>query len=195
MIETFLQNKTNGNWTEEIELTRAAIKEWNQIKPKFVVICGDLVDDYPGSEPRRSEQLRDFKEVFAELDKNIPLVLLGMKIFFLVNYNFVNFCRYSGGNHDFLNSPTNESVDAYKSDFGDDYFAFWVDGCMFIVINVQFYKNHTEAEELYKEQHKWIDEKLEETKNGFYKHVIVFQHISWFLYNINEPLDPLVRKI
>jgi predicted MPP superfamily phosphohydrolase len=82
MIETFLQNKTNGNWTEEIELTRAAIKEWNQIKPKFVVICGDLVDDYPGSEPRRSKQLEDFKKVFAELDQNIPLVLLGMKFFF-----------------------------------------------------------------------------------------------------------------
>jgi hypothetical protein len=66
---------------------------------------------------------------------------------------------------------------------------------MFIVINVQFYKNHTEVKELYEEQDKWIDEKLEEAKNGSYKHVIVFQHISWFLYNISEPLDPTVRKI
>jgi 3',5'-cyclic AMP phosphodiesterase CpdA len=197
MIETYLQNKTNGNWTEEIDLTRAAIKEWNQIKPKFVVICGDLVNDYPGSEPRRSEQLRDFKKVFAELDKNIPLVLLGIKnsFYFVFVFLKINSVHYSGGNHDLLDSPTDESVDAYKSDFGDDYFSFWVDGCMFIVINVQFYKNHTQVEELHEEQSKWIDEKLEEAKNGSYKHVIVFQHIPWFLHNINEPLDPMVRKI
>jgi hypothetical protein len=81
MIETFLQNKTNGNWTEEIDLTRDAIKEWNAMdpKPKFVVICGDLVDDYPGAEPRRGDQLRDFKNVFSELDSKIPLVLLGLR--------------------------------------------------------------------------------------------------------------------
>ncbi len=84
MIEAFLQNKTNGNWTEEIDLTRAAIKEWNQLKPKFVVICGDLVNDYPGSEPRRKEQLSDFKKVFKELDENIPLVLLGIKKVFIL---------------------------------------------------------------------------------------------------------------
>jgi len=81
MIETFLQNKTNGSWTEEIDLTRAAIKEWNHMipKPKFVVICGDLVDDYPGSEWRRQGQLKSFKDVFRELDKEIPLVILGSR--------------------------------------------------------------------------------------------------------------------
>ncbi len=65
---------------------------------------------------------------------------------------------------------------------------------MFIVINVQFYKDHTQVEELHEEQDKWIDEKLKEAKNGLHKHVIVFQHIPWFLHNINEPLDPYVRK-
>ncbi|CAG2118683.1 unnamed protein product, partial [Medioppia subpectinata] len=78
MIETFLQNKTDGQWGEEIALTQQAITEWNamQPKPKFVVICGDLVDDLPGREPRRAKQIADFKQVFQALDKDIPLVLL-----------------------------------------------------------------------------------------------------------------------
>ncbi|CAG2181784.1 unnamed protein product, partial [Oppiella nova] len=78
MIETFLQNKTDGGWDEEIQLTAQAINEWNAMtpKPKFVVICGDLVDDFPGKEPRRSRQITDFKKVFEKLDNDIPLVLL-----------------------------------------------------------------------------------------------------------------------
>ncbi|CAG2120863.1 unnamed protein product, partial [Medioppia subpectinata] len=91
------------------------------------------------------------------------------------------------GNHDFLNSPTVESVTAYKSHFGDDYFTFWVDGCMFIVINVQFYKDHKNVLALYDEQDKWIAKQLLEAKAGNYKHVVVFQHIPWFLNDINEP--------
>ncbi|CAG2114756.1 unnamed protein product, partial [Medioppia subpectinata] len=95
------------------------------------------------------------------------------------------------GNHDFLNSPTVESVTAYKNQFGDDYFTFWVDGCMFIVINVQFYKDHTNVLALYDEQDQWIDKQLLEAKAGNYKHVVVFQHIPWFLNDINEPLDEM----
>ncbi|CAG2172179.1 unnamed protein product, partial [Oppiella nova] len=114
----------------------------------------------------------DFKKVFEKLDNDIPLVLLG-------------------GNHDFLNSPTVESVTAYKTTFGDDYFTFWIDGVMFIVINVQFYKDNTHVKGLYEEQEVWIDKQLAEAKSGNYKHVIVFQHIPWFLRDINEPLDEM----
>ncbi|XP_054152567.1 serine/threonine-protein phosphatase CPPED1-like [Oppia nitens] len=171
MIETYLKHKTDGKWDEEIQLTEEAIRQWNSMKPKpkFVVICGDLVDDFPGHEPRRQRQLDDFMHAFEKLNRDIPLVLLG-------------------GNHDFLNTPTHESIAAYKTNFGDDYFTFWVDGCMFIVINVQYYKDHQLVEDLYAEHDQWLTKQLAEAKAGNYKHVIVFQHIPWFLHNIDEPL-------
>jgi len=99
-------------------LATLAVRQWNQLQPRFVVICGDLVNDFPG-EAQRDAQLMDFRECFRKLDPNIPLVLLP-------------------GNHDLLNRPTEQAVLQYRKDFGDDYFSFWVDGVMFLVLNVQY---------------------------------------------------------
>ena len=61
----------------------------------------------------RLEQEKDFIDVFQELDNEIPLVCV---------------C----GNHDVGNSPTVETVAAYRNVFGDDYFSFWIGGEFFI---------------------------------------------------------------
>lgn len=161
-------------WDEEIRLSKLAIEQWNQMipKPKFVIICGDLVDDFPGCK-HRDAQLADFKKTFELLDTSIPLVLLP-------------------GNHDLLNCPTPETVDEYRNMFGDDYFVFWVDGVFFIVINVQYYKDRTLTQEYAEIHDKWLDRQLEEAKSRDYKHIIVFQHIPWFIHDVNEPLDEIV---
>lgn len=163
-------------WHEEIRLAELAISQWNQMRPapRFVVICGDLVNDYPG-EAQRFDQISDFKSTFRHLDPSIPLVLLP-------------------GNHDLLNRPSTEAVANYRREFGDDYFSFWIDGVMFIVLNVQYNKDPTDVPELAKEHEAWIDAQLEEVtaKKDTYKHVIVFQHIPWFLRDINEPDDIIV---
>lgn len=163
-------------WDEEMRLSSLAISQWNHMTPvpRFVVICGDLVNDFPGG-LQRSDQLDDFKATFRQLDHRIPLVLLP-------------------GNHDLLNRPTEESVEAYRRSFGDDYFSFWVDGVLFLVLNVQYFKDKSLVEELAEEHERWIEEQLEEIKKEKkqYKHVIVFQHIPWFLRDIDEPDDEMV---
>lgn len=115
-IEQSKAYKARGEneWTEEIRLSTMAINQWNQMfpRPKFVVICGDLINDYPGRKFNQP-QIDDFKQVFRKLDEEIPLVLLP-------------------GNHDIFDRPTEDSMEHYKQYFGDDYFAFWVDGVMFI---------------------------------------------------------------
>jgi len=177
LIEFFKNNWTynpNNTWTEDLNLLSLAVQQWNtlQPEPKFVTICGDLVNDFPG-EQNRGKQLDDFRKTIDKLRQDIPLVLLG-------------------GNHDFLNTPTNESVQQYTSEFGDDYYSFWVGGVMFVVLNVQYYKNHTAVENLYRAQDEWLDVQLQDAARNKYRHVIVLQHIPWFLKNIEEEDDPMV---
>ena len=53
----------SGGWQAEIRLLSALIDKLNGMepKPRFFIICGDLVDAYPMDEPRRSQQEADFK--------------------------------------------------------------------------------------------------------------------------------------
>ena len=97
-------------WDKEIALTKKAIEAANKIDPlpKFFIVCGDLVNDFPG-EKHRENQESDFKNVFKDLHSNIPLICV---------------C----GNHDIGNIPTKETVESYRSSFGPDYFSFWVGG-------------------------------------------------------------------
>jgi len=156
-------------WDEEIKLTKEAIKRANEMspKPKFFIVCGDLVDDGPGQDMHQYAQQRDFKEVFQELKNEIPLVCV---------------C----GNHDVGNTPTQETIAAYRSKYGDDYFTFWIGGVLFIVINSQLYYDHSECTEEFEKQEKWLDEQLEICASKQCTHCVMFQHIPWFTNDRDE---------
>ncbi|GFY48752.1 hypothetical protein TNIN_295511 [Trichonephila inaurata madagascariensis] len=173
MIATFDRDasKRKPGWEEEIRLTRKAIELANTMtpKPKFFIVCGDLVQDFPGYVNRKAQE-KDFIEVFKELKKDIPLVCV---------------C----GNHDIGDTPTPAAIQGYRDKFGDDYFSFFCNGVMFIVLNSQYYKDPSLVKDIAQEQDKWLDEQLKEAKSGKYKHVIVFQHIPWFLKSPDEGID------
>ncbi|CAL4120857.1 unnamed protein product [Meganyctiphanes norvegica] len=139
-------------------------------KPKFLVICGDLLEAFPETEPKlREKQEKDFKNVFSALD--IPLLCV---------------C----GNHDIGNTPTEDTIATYRSSFGDDYFSFWCGGVYFIVINSQFYENDSKVKQLSAEHETWLEQQLEYVKREQPKHSIVLQHIPWFQNNPDEPKNP-----
>lgn len=61
--------RKNLCWEEELELTSRMIGFINRAKPKFVVVCGDLVNAWPTEAKEiRNRQQEDFKEV-VELPK------------------------------------------------------------------------------------------------------------------------------
>lgn len=156
MIEHYKKKIENPGWTEEIELCQRLVRAINRMtpKPKFFVVCGDLLDAYPGKEKspmstratvscriglnvttsvfvdrfpeRRALQEKDFKKVLADLDPEIPLVCV---------------C----GNHDVGETPTQETVTKYRASFGDDYFSFWCGGVFYITINTQYYWDGSEV--------------------------------------------------
>ncbi|NXC84451.1 CPPED phosphatase, partial [Cercotrichas coryphoeus] len=163
----------NGDdeWGEEIKLAEQAVQAINKLnpKPKFFVLCGDLVHGMPGTRWKKSQE-QDLKDVLKNTDQDIPLVFVS-------------------GNHDIGNTPTRETIDDYCKNWGDDYFSFWVGGVFFLVLNSQLYCDSSKCPELRKAQDAWLDEQLAAAANQKCKHIIVFQHIPLFLSKPDEDND------
>lgn len=165
LIERYLEKREDPKWDQEVVLLKKAIACANRMqpKPKFFIVCGDLVDAFIELD-KRDGQIKDFKEAFKDLDNQIPLVCV---------------C----GNHDVGDIPTPESVAFYRSTYGADYFTFVVSNVLMVVLNSQYYENRSLVEEIAKQQDEWLDDVLDKSQDK-YKHIILFQHIPWFL---NEP--------
>ena len=169
LIDNYAGNPPeNRVWDEEIKLTKRMIQLANEMspRPKFFIVCGDLVDDAPGKEHYEAQD-DDFTKLFNELDTRIPLVCV---------------C----GNHDVGDAPTRESLSEYRSRHGDDYFSFWVGGVFFIVINTQYYNDASHVPEEYDAHEEWLDQQLNTCTTNGCTHCVVFQHIPWFVEHPNE---------
>jgi len=114
-----------------------------------------------------ASQIKDIKQIFAKIDKEIHLVCV---------------C----GNHDVGDQPTSYTINSYVSNFGDDYFTFWVGGCKFLVLNSQFYKNDSQCKDLSEKQSIWLEEEIEKTKKEKPQHFVIFSHIPPFLLEEDE---------
>ncbi|XP_028914495.1 serine/threonine-protein phosphatase CPPED1 [Ornithorhynchus anatinus] len=155
-------------WEQEIRLTEQAVQAINRLdpKPKFFVLCGDLIHGMPGT-PWREEQIKDLKRVLKNIDRDIPLVFVS-------------------GNHDVGNTPTSETIDDYCQMWGDDYFSFWVGGVLFLVLNSQLYFDSSKCPDLKRAQDQWLNTQLALAEQRKCRHAIVFQHIPLFLQSLDE---------
>ncbi|XP_068162356.1 serine/threonine-protein phosphatase CPPED1 [Antennarius striatus] len=161
-------------WSEEVELTKQAVEAVNQLRPRprFMVLCGDLVHAMPDM-PFREAQERDLKVALKETDPSIPLVFVS-------------------GNHDLGNTPTPRTVEQYCSAWGNDYFSFWVGGVFCLVLNSQLFYDSSACPQLKEAQDKWLEEQLSRatsSKEPKPKHILVFQHIPLYLKNPDEEDD------
>ncbi|XP_035292839.1 serine/threonine-protein phosphatase CPPED1 isoform X2 [Cricetulus griseus] len=158
-------------WEQEIRLTEKAVEAINKLspKPKFFVLCGDLIHAMPGT-PWQKEQTKDLQQVLKAVHKDIPLVFVS-------------------GNHDLGNVPTAETVKDFCQTWGDDYFSFWVGGVLFLVLNSQFFYDASKCPALKQAQDRWLDQQLSIAGQQRCQHAIVFQHIPLFLQSIDEEDD------
>lgn len=134
----------------------------NRLHPAFIVNCGDLVN-----RPGDSREIQQYQHIMSGLDPHIPV------------YNVP-------GNHDVRNQPTPESLAAYRSAFGRDYYTFQYQGLEGVVLNTSLIKYPELAPRESAEQSAWLETTLAQAKN---KDVIVFQHIPWFLREPDEADD------
>ncbi|XP_062999088.1 serine/threonine-protein phosphatase CPPED1 [Elgaria multicarinata webbii] len=158
-------------WEEEHLLTQQAVQAINRLspRPKFFVLCGDLVHGMPGT-PWRKAQTRDLKDILKGVSRDIPVVFVS-------------------GNHDLGNAPTPETIEDYCQEWGDDYFSFWVGGVFFLVLNTQLYFDASKCPELKQAQDAWLDRQLAVAEEKQCQHVVVFQHIPLFRKDPNEAHD------
>ncbi|XP_036937722.1 serine/threonine-protein phosphatase CPPED1 [Acanthopagrus latus] len=161
-------------WAEEVELTKQAVEAINQLRPrpKFMVLCGDLVHAMPDT-PFREGQERDLKAALKGTDPSIPLVFVS-------------------GNHDLGNTPTPRTVEQYCSAWGDDYFSFWVGGVLCLVLNSQLFFDASACPQLKEAQETWLEEQLSRASSSMEpkpKHILVFQHIPLYLKSPDEEDD------
>ncbi|KAK4313485.1 hypothetical protein Pmani_012242 [Petrolisthes manimaculis] len=166
--ERYVEGLKDPGWTKEVEWTRQMVKDINKMepRPKFLVICGDLLDAYPETQAAtRLLQEEDLKKELLSLE--IPLVCV---------------C----GNHDVGDIPTPSTVASYRASFGDDFFSFWCGGVFFLVVNSQYYQDSTKVEILAAEQEAWLEHQLEQVVHQKPKHCVVFQHIPYFISSPEE---------
>lgn len=157
-------------WAEEVELTKQAVEAVNKLapRPKFMVLCGDLVHAMPDT-PFREEQEEDLKAALKGTDSSIPLLFVS-------------------GNHDLGNAPTPKMVEQYCRVWGDDYFSFWVGGVFCLVLNSQLFFNASGCPQLKEAQDTWLEEQLSRasTMEPKPKHLLVFQHIPPYVKSPEE---------
>lgn len=164
---------TDGDksFTAETELYTKAIESINKLKPPFVIITGDLVNNR-----NNTAQVAEFKRITALLDPKIKV-------------------WYSPGNHDVGQTPSSATIDSFIIDYGHDRFSFIYRKNLFIGINTSIIKNKmTPFEE---EQYKWLNKEF--SKKNRVSHKIIFCHYPFFINDPEEAevysnINPETRK-
>lgn len=156
----FTGNKDFAQETANFEFAVATV---NRLRPKFVVITGDLVN-----KPGDAAQIAEFKRIAAKVDASIPV------------YNVA-------GNHDVENVPTPEMIATYTNGFGPDRYAFWQRGFVGLVLNSSVIHSPQQTTNEYAAQEQWLRAELERSRQDGAQYIVVFQHHPWFLKSADEP--------
>eukprot|EP00039_Didymoeca_costata_P020173 m.340314 g.340314 ORF g.340314 m.340314 type:complete len:329 (+) comp19236_c0_seq1:132-1118(+) len=136
-------------------------------KPKFAVVCGDLVNSYPSARSEQDKEVATFKKIFSKLKDDIPLVCV---------------C----GNHDLGYTPSPADISLFRSNFGPDHFSFFIQNIKFVVMNSQLYEDPSAAEDLAKAHDSWVMQEVGDCSMQGAKHCVVFSHIPPFVEDADE---------
>jgi 3',5'-cyclic AMP phosphodiesterase CpdA len=151
--------ENNNGFEKETFLYEKAVEKINILKPDFVVITGDFVNN-----PNSLEQILEFKRITALIDPKIPVY-------------------FSPGNHDIGQTPDEKSLQKYHDNYGSDRFSFQHKGSSFIGFNTSYIKARLAEQE--QEQYDWLVNEIEESRAS--QHIILFCHYPFFNKTFDEP--------
>lgn len=152
----------NQNFVHETANFEFAIATANRLRPAFVVVTGDLIN-----EGGNAAQAAEYHRIAAELAPGIRL------------FNVP-------GNHDVENEPTHETLARYREHFGPDYYTFRVGEITGIVLNSNLEKDTHNVPDEAAKMEAWLKGELAKAKTAGARRVIVFQHIPFFLAEASE---------
>ena len=162
----------DNNFTQETANFEFVVANLNHLHPRFVVICGDLVNRT--ADPA---EIAEYKRVVHELDPSTPVY-------------------YVAGNHDVGNIPTAATIAGFHASIGPDYYTFSADGMLGVVIDSSLIQAPQQDPKAAEQQEAWLKQTLATSKSDPSRQVVVFQHIPYFdkapdeadnYFNIPEP--------
>jgi 3',5'-cyclic AMP phosphodiesterase CpdA len=153
---------TNRDFVQESANFEFAAATINRLRPAFIVITGDLVN-----KEGDAAQIGEFKRIAAKIDRAIPVYKVA-------------------GNHDIENNPTPKTVADYTNQFGLDHYEFRHGDFFGIVLDSTLIQSSEKVQSLYAEQESWLESDLEKIHQQGARHIVVFQHHSWFLNSAAE---------
>ena len=151
------------DFTQETANYEFVVANINRLRPRFVVICGDLINKV-GDPAQTAEYLR----ITGKIDKSIPVYAVP-------------------GNHDVGNEPTPETLAYYRKHFGADRYSFTQGSLYGIVLNSGLIHTPVNVQAEAAEQQAWLKSELNKARTAGARHIVVFQHHSWFLERADEP--------
>lgn len=151
------------NFAHETANFEYVISSLNRLHPKFVVVCGDLVN-----RTGDAAEIAEYKRILRQLDPSIAV------------YNVA-------GNHDLGNVPTPATVGAYRKAFGPDYYTFSQGDILGIVLDSSLIGSPQQDGGDARQQEQWLTETLSSARSTPKRRILVFQHIPFFLRDPGEP--------
>jgi 3',5'-cyclic AMP phosphodiesterase CpdA len=148
----------NKNFEIETILYEKAVNEINKLKPDFVILTGDLVNN-----PEDMAQIREFERITAKIDSKIPVFL-------------------TYGNHDAVNMSQVSDIGKNVKGSKTGSFSFRHKGTQFIGINSNFIKS--EDQNIEQKQYDWLKDELKKSNDT--QHIIIFSHYPFFIKSFDE---------
>jgi predicted phosphodiesterase len=133
----------------------------NDFKPKFVVMCGDLIET-----PSNQQQIQAYKEAVSKLSPKISL-------------------HNVAGNHDLGQPVKIENISVYQEHFGKLWFHFIHGNSLFIVLSSDIMRDNNAP--MNKQQTEWLSGILEQFQSKSTNNIFVFMHHPLYLNSLDEP--------
>ena len=143
---------------------RQAVTIVNSLRPAFVLIGGDLIDD-----ANSDDQTEEFLAITASIDDDIVV-------------------RLVPGNHDIAPDalvPSAESIARYRQRFGADYYSFIHDRALFVVMNTTVIDHPELVPDEWARQQAFLEEELSAARSV--DHLVLVGHHPLFLESPDEP--------
>jgi|TARA_B100001971_G_scaffold212968_1_gene244671 3',5'-cyclic AMP phosphodiesterase CpdA len=153
----------------ETALFEKAVAAANRLKPAFVIVTGDLVQDSDSD-----EQHTELMRIAGQLDKDIPIY-------------------FATGNCDVGHTPTAESLRIYRAKFGQDNYSFDVRGTHCVVLNSSICMDPSEVPEEWDSLVEFLQKDLD-AHSPDSNHTVVFMHHPLFSKSADEP-DEGIRLV
>jgi len=149
----------DGNWERDVRDFEKSVEKINELDLDFVMILGDLVHEFPGTE-KHHKQVECFLQVKEKIKHE---------------------CYILAGNHDIGQHPLEDSSDVFEKEFGSSTrYKFEKNNQDFFVLDSQVFKVGDES--AVEKELKWLENQVSNAK----KTRTLFMHIPPFIKSVDE---------